>query len=162
MENIIKNQRSVIISSLGEEGFPEISYAPFVMVDYKVYVYLSKAAKHYYNLRDNSKCSVMFIEDESQCAVIFGRKRVTFKCEATLMENVSEEIFEKFAEKHDEKMINTFRKMDFDMFELKIETGRVVKGFGQAYEIDFVNGEPQFTQATGAGKEMAHKAMSEK
>ena len=59
MENLLKSQKSLMISSLGKDNNPEISYAPFVMLDNKVYVYLSKAANHYYNLRENLKCSVM-------------------------------------------------------------------------------------------------------
>ena len=155
MENLIKNQKSLIISSLGETGFPEISYAPFVIIDYKIYLYLSQAANHYYNLRDQHKCSVIMIEDEDKSANIFARNRVSFKCESHIMENVSDEIFSKFDEKHGEKMMTMFRKMDFDMFELNIISGRLVKGFGQAYEIEIIDGKPKYTQATGAGKEMS-------
>ncbi len=59
MENLLKNQKSLMISSLGKDNNPEISYAPFVMIDNKIYLYLSKAANHYYNLRDNHKCSAI-------------------------------------------------------------------------------------------------------
>ena len=115
-----------MISSLGKDNNPEISYAPFVMIDNKIYLYLSKAANHYYNLRDNHKCSVMVIEDESTCKTIFARTRVSFKCEANMMDSVSDEIFAKFDEVHDAKMMSMFKNMDFDMFELEIKSGRLV------------------------------------
>ena len=162
MENLLKNQKSLMISSLGKDNNPEISYAPFVMIDNKIYLYLSKAANHYYNLRDNHKCSVMVIEDESTCKTIFARTRVSFKCEANMMESVSDEIFAKFDEVHDAKMMSMFKNMDFDMFELEIKSGRLVKGFGQAYEIKFVDGKAEYTQVTGNGNQMGHGMSSDK
>ena len=162
MENLLKNQKSLMISSLGKEEYPEISYAPFVMLDDKIYIYLSKAANHYYNLRDNHKCSVMVIEDESVCKTIFARTRVSFTCEANMMDSVSDEVFAKFDEVHDAKMMSMFKKMDFDMFELDIKCGRLVKGFGQAYDIKFVDGKPELTQVTGIGNQMGHGMPSDK
>ncbi len=63
MENLLKNQKSLMISSIDKNNNPAISYAPFVMIGEKIYLYLSKAANHYYNLRDNKKCAVMLIEE---------------------------------------------------------------------------------------------------
>ncbi len=156
MENLLKNQKSLMISSIDKNNNPAISYAPFVMIGEKIYLYLSKAANHYYNLRDNKKCAVMLIEDESVANTIFARARLSFDCEAKMLTEVSEEIFDKFYEIHDSKMVSMFRKMDFDMFELDIKVGRLVKGFGQAFEIKFVNGEIQSTQVTGAGETVGH------
>ena len=156
MENLLKNQKSLMISSIDKYNNPAISYAPFVMIGEKIYVYLSKAANHYYNLRDNKKCAVMLIEDESDAKTIFARTRLSFDCEAKLLDNVSEEIFAKFDDIHDAKMMSMFKQMDFDMFELDIKVGRLVKGFGQAFEIKFVNGEIQSTQVTRVGEKAGH------
>ena len=103
----------------------------------------------------------MIIEDESTCKTIFARTRVSFKCEANMMQSVSDEIFAKFDEVHDAKMMAMFKKMDFDMFELSINSGRLVKGFGQAYEIKLVDGKPEYTQVTGVGN-MGHGMNSDK
>lgn len=151
MEQLLKNQKSIMISSIDKDNNPAISYAPFVMIGEKIYVYLSKAANHYYNLRDNKKCAVMIIEDESLAQTIFARARLSFDCEAKIVEDVSEDVFNKFDEVHDAKMMAMFKKMDFDMFELDIIQGRLVKGFGQAFDIKFVNGEIQSEQVTGIG-----------
>ena len=162
MENLLKNQKSLMISSIDKDNNPAISYAPFVMIGEKIYVYLSQAANHYYNLRDNKKCSVMIIEDESEAKTIFARARVSFNCEAKMLDEVSEEVFAKFDEVHDAKMMAMFKKMDFNMFELDIKGGRLVKGFGQAFEIKFVNGEVQSTQVTGSGEKMGHGIPADK
>lgn len=156
MENLLKNQKSLIISSIDKDNNPAISYAPFVMIDDKIYVYLSKVAEHYYNLRDNKKCSVMLIEDENVAKTIFARARLSFNCEAKMLEEATEEVFSKFDEVHDAKMMAMFKNMDFDMFELNIKVGRLVKGFGQAFEIKFVDGKIESTQVTGIGEKMGH------
>ena len=162
MENLLKSQKSLMISSLGKGNNPEISYAPFVMLDNKIYLYLSKTANHYYNLRDNHKCSIMIIEDESSAKTIFARSRVSFNCEANIMDSVRAEIFSRFDEVQDAKMISMFKEMDFDMFELEIKSGRLVKGFGQAYEIRFVDGEVEYTQVTGVDNKMGHGMISDR
>lgn len=151
MDKLIANQKTVMISSIDKNNNPAISYAPFVMIDEKIYIYISKAANHYYNLIENEKCAVMLIEDESKSKTIFARERVSFNCLAKKIENVDEAIFDKFNEVQDEKMISMFRKMDFDVFELSIIDGRLVKGFGQAFDIKYVDGEIQLVQITGIG-----------
>ena len=148
MEELLKNQKSLIISSLGEDKSPQISYAPFVMIDDKIYVYLSRVAEHYYNLRDNKDCSVMLIEDESKCRTIFARTRLSFQCEATLFNGENEKIFEEFDRAHDPKVMSMLKNMDFELFELNIKIGRLVKGFGQAVDVRFENGEYTCTQVT--------------
>lgn len=92
MENLLNNKKSLMISSLNQYNVPEVSYAPFVMIDDKIYVYLSKAANHYYNLNDNKNCSVMIIEDESECKTIFARQRVSFECEAKMLIDVEDKV----------------------------------------------------------------------
>ncbi len=151
MEELIKNNKSLMISSLNKEGLPQISYTPFIMDGKDIYVYLSKAAEHYYNLSENSKCSVMIIEDESVAQNIFARGRVSFNCEAIMLEEVREEIFEKFGQRHSEKMLSMFRKMDFDMFKLSIKNGRLVKGFGQAFDVNLDGDNIELKQVMGIG-----------
>ena len=140
-----------MISSLNNERLPQISYSPFIMEGKSIYIYLSKAAEHYYNLLENKNCSVMIIEDESVAQNIFARGRVSFNCEASILDEVSEDVFKKFGERHSEKMIEMFRKMDFDMFKLTIKNGRLVKGFGQAYDIVLEGDDIQLKQVMGIG-----------
>lgn len=110
------------------------------MIGEKIYVYISKSANHYYNLRDNKKCAVMLIEDESVAKTIFERAILSFDSETKMLNEVSEEIFAKFDYIHDYKMMSMFKKMDFGMFELDVKIGIIVKGFGKVFEIKFVNG----------------------
>ncbi len=140
MEQLLQ-QKSILISSLNSDGHPEISYAPFVKYQDKIYLYLSRVAKHYHHLNLNQQCSIMAIEDEELAQNIFARNRVSFQCESRKIEAVEPTIETLFEQRHGGKMLAMFKKMDFDWFELTIEKGRLVKGFGQAFDIIKVGSE---------------------
>lgn len=134
MENLIKNNKTLVISSLDKENNPRISYSPFVYMNNKLYIYISKVAEHYNNILNNGNISVMIIEDEKDTKITFARNRVSFIGKATRIED-NEEIFEEFSKKQGESIMSMLRKMDFNIFEIVIEKGRYVEGFGKAFDI---------------------------
>lgn len=140
MENLIKNNKTLIISSLDKENNARISYSPFVYMNNNLYIYISKVAEHYNNILNNGNISVMIIEDEKDAKVTFARNRVSFSGKATRIED-NEEIFEEFSKKQGENIMNMLRKMDFNIFEIVIENGRYVEGFGKAFDIINENGQ---------------------
>lgn len=150
MEKLFK-QKSLMISSLTEEGNPFISYAPFVKVDEKIYIYISKAAEHYYNICKNPDISIMLIEDEQDAKTVFARCRVSFDAVATKLEEVPSKVWEAFEEIQGSELLQVLKTLDFDMFELELFQGRLVKGFGKAYDIHFENGEWIQEQVMGMG-----------
>ena len=160
MENLLK-QKSLMMSSLTEKGEPFISYAPFVKVGEKIYIYISRAAEHYYNISSNPHIAIMLIEDESEAKTIFARCRVSFNATATKMEDVPASIWEAFEEVQGKEMLQVLRKLDFDMFELELHTGRLVKGFGKAYNIQLKDGEWVQEQVTGVGHGEGMKSLKE-
>lgn len=141
MQELLNNQKTIIIASLGKDGFPLSSYATYVMKDDKAYVYVSKTATHYENMENNKNVSVMIIEDESNTKVLFARNRVYFKGEATKVSDVSDDIKRKFEEIHTKDMMEQLYKMDFDFFEIKLLEGRLVKGFGKAFDLKYEGDE---------------------
>ncbi|CEO25521.1 HugZ family pyridoxamine 5'-phosphate oxidase [Paraclostridium sordellii] len=151
MQNLLNTQKSLMISSLSKENQPEISYAPFIMKDNNLYIYISKTASHYQNLIDNSNCSVIVIEDESTCKTVFARQRVSFSCEASILKENVEVVFEEFENVHGSQMMMVLKNLDFDIFKLDIKKGRLVKGFGQAFDILVKDGEFELNQVVGDG-----------
>lgn len=139
MNEILNNQKTAVIASIDNNNMPNASYAPYVMLEDKIYIYISQVAEHYKNLENNKNISLLIIEDESISKTLFARKRVTFYGEATKVADVSEEIKSKFAEIHGSGMMETLYTMDFDFFEIKINCGRLVEGFGKAYDIVYEN-----------------------
>ncbi|MDV8110481.1 pyridoxamine 5'-phosphate oxidase family protein [Bacillus sp. BAU-SS-2023] len=148
MENLLKSQKSLMISSLSKNSNPEVSYAPFIMKNNKLYIYISKAANHYFNLLENNKCSVMIIEDENESKSIFARQRVSFCCEAEIKQDDFNYILDEFEKIHGSQIMMVLKSLDFDVFELNIKSGRLVKGFGQAFDIEIVSEEFVLNQVT--------------
>ena len=72
-EDFLNGFDSLCMSTVDSEGWPLISYAPFVVDDNRsFYVFLSDLAKHTSYLRESGKASVMFIEDENATAQILS------------------------------------------------------------------------------------------
>ncbi|MFD1136402.1 HugZ family pyridoxamine 5'-phosphate oxidase [Paenibacillus urinalis] len=146
----INKLRSLMISTIDQNGDPSISYAPFVQYEGKIYIYISKIAKHYDHLERQSKADIMFIEDEMDTANLFARQRVRFQCQALNVGNEGhEEVFAAFAARFPEKMIQMLRSLDFSLFELTPGEGRYVAGFGQAYDIDMTTGSIEHVARDG-------------
>lgn len=150
MEQLLE-QKTLMISSTTKENRPFISYAPFAKVDEKFYIYISETAEHYENLCTNPEVAVMVIEDEKDAKTAFGRERVSFNATATKLETVSDTIWEAFEGKQGSDILQVLKSLDFHMFELELHTGRLVKGFGKAYNLTLKDGKWEQEQATGMG-----------
>jgi putative heme iron utilization protein len=144
LESFISGFQSLLMATVNDQGFPEISYASYIEVDGKFYIFISELASHTNNLLKNSNASVMFIEDESKASHAFARKRLTFTCEASRV-SCDKQLFEILIEKMQQRfgnLIDTLRSLnDFHLFELRPLTGQYVAGFGKAYEIKLSTGQ---------------------
>lgn len=161
LDEFLKDFQSLSISTVDEKENPFSSYAPFIKTDNKYYVYISQMAKHTQNLTNNDKCSLFFIEDESQCKNVFARKRVMIQCSSIKIEQNSkneDSLLNEFRNKFGEEMINMLKNMnDFHVFEFKPFYGEAVFGFGKAYNLggedfnDFVQRQTSNTNSHGHG-----------
>ncbi|NNJ90787.1 MAG: HugZ family protein [Gammaproteobacteria bacterium] len=144
LESFISGLQSLLMATVSDQGFPEISYASYIEVDRKFYIFISELASHTKNLLKNSNASVMFIEDESQASHSFARKRLTLTCEASRISR-DNQLFEILIEKMQLRfgnLIETLRHLnDFHLFELRPLTGQYVAGFGKTYEINISTGQ---------------------
>lgn len=129
--------RSLMLSTVDEEGNPFISYAPFVAHDNKIYIYISRIANHYHYMENRPQVDVLLIEDEATSANLFARQRARFPCTAKNVGNEGyQEVFALFEEKFPAKLVTMLRGLDFSLFELTPQTGRYVAGFGLAFDLD--------------------------
>lgn len=132
----INNCKSLLISSVNEEGTPFISYAPYVTHEDKIYIYISQISDHYRYVESNERIHVMLIEDEAKSPNIFARQRARWECETANLGNEGhEEIFAKFDDVCGANMMKMLRGLDFSLFELSPLEGRYVIGFGQAFDV---------------------------
>ncbi|TQF74661.1 heme iron utilization protein [Rhodococcus spelaei] len=131
-------RKTVVIATKDETGEPFQSIAPFVVHDGALYVYVSEVADHYRYLRDADTARVMIHGDESTAANIFGVERASFVCDVEQQpEDGNEDVFEKFGESTNPKMVQLLRGLDFHLFRLTPRDGRYVVGFGKAFEVSF-------------------------
>jgi len=139
LNEFLEDFKSVNISTLDEKGNPFSSYAPFIKVEDKYYVYISQMAKHTSNLQRKDICSLFFIEDEATCSNIFARKRAMLQCSSNIIKQDSQEETDKlsnFKIKFGDKMIDMLKSMqDFHIFEFTPFYGEAVFGFGKAYNL---------------------------
>jgi len=137
LTELINQHKSVNIGSISTNGYPFGSYAPFVYIEHKIYIFIASIATHTKNLTSNPKSSLLFIEDEESCNNVFARKRVTMQCDCIkYLSQKSEQIMKAFREKFDENIINMLDGThDFSLFEFTPIYGEVTLGFGKSYLI---------------------------
>lgn len=154
MEGLIENSRSAILASADSKGLPLASYAPFwVDGERRFHVYISSMAKHTVQIRRSGRASLMLIEDEGTAENLFARKRLTVDCCARVLKRDSEtwgKAIAAMVERHGETMDYLKGLIDFDLFELSPEEGRLVLGFGRAYSV-FGKGLAEIGYVGGGG-----------
>ncbi len=127
------------MATMGSDGMPTVSYAPFVQIGSTFYIYTSGLSRHTRDLLETARISVMFIEDEANSGNMFALKRLTFPCHSRVIspqDAAREGILDLF-ESTFGAMFTLIRPLqDFVLFQLDPLEGTYVEGFGKAYRID--------------------------
>ena len=135
--------RSIILSTASADGMPQASYAPFLIDgDKNIYIYVSGLSAHTAHLKQTSRASILFIEDEANTPEIFARRRLTYECKATVLPRDTPQwqtLIERFEERFG-KVVGLMRGLpDFQLFQLQPQTGQFIIGFGAAYRVSTSN-----------------------
>lgn len=138
-QTLLDSFQSVQLGTVNAEGVPDASYTPAIVDETRsFYVYVSNLSSHTQNILDQKLASLMVIEDESTAAQIFARKRVTFACQANKIERDTDrwtEVTGTFIEKFGKMFEHLMGMADFHLIELKPVKGRLVVGFGRAFDV---------------------------
>ncbi|MGF1844269.1 heme utilization protein HutZ [Vibrio clamense] len=132
------SRKTLQLATVDCENKPNVSYAPFVLLDDGYYILISEVARHARNLQQNPDVSLMIIEDEESSKQLFARKRLTFDATAILISRDEEKWQEAVIKMkaHFGDIIDGLSSLeDFKMFRLKPIQGLFVKGFGQAFQV---------------------------
>ena len=139
LKELLKPFKSTVLATIGKNNYPFNSYAPFYYDGEIVYIFISDVATHAQNMRDNSKSSAFFVEDESMTSNIFRRKRISLQCD---VEKITREnarfssIMEAFQAKFEGATLAMLMTMeDFNLYALTPIYGEATFGFGEAYNI---------------------------
>ncbi|MCG9788351.1 heme utilization protein HutZ [Vibrio mediterranei] len=133
-----QERKTIQLATVDEEGRPNVSYAPYVQNQDGYFVLISQIARHARNLEKNPNVSLMMIEDESDSKQLFARKRLTFDAVASIVERDTEQwqaVIAQMQDRFGEIIDGLSQLQDFILFNLKVEQGLFVKGFGQAYQV---------------------------
>ncbi len=141
-----QQQKTLILASQSPDDSkaqqPLASYAPFIEDEACFYLFLSGLASHSVNLinhhNDQTKISILLIEDEQDARNIFARKRLNYSCQVSIWPRDHPQWQEK-VDKLQARFGKTIELLsslgDFNLYCLIPDEGHYVRGFGQAYEL---------------------------
>jgi putative heme iron utilization protein len=129
---------SALLATLAQNSTPAASYAPCVWFEGDCYLYLSQLASHTGNLLRNSKISLLLIESEARTANPFARRRISLHGSVQAIARDDQCFVTVLAEFRQQfgKVMDVIEPLpDFRLFRVVAESGRFIRGFGQAYEL---------------------------
>ncbi|MGE7997328.1 pyridoxamine 5'-phosphate oxidase family protein [Lysinibacillus sp. NPDC093190] len=139
-ETFIQGKKSCVLSLVDGEGKPFCSTTPYVRVNGKFYVYISRIAEHFQLMEQAQLVDVLCVADEAVTPNPFAAERARWQCKPKHLGNEGyEDVFVAFNKLHNAKMMELLRTLDFSLFELTPLDGRYVVGFGKAFTIDVAN-----------------------
>jgi putative heme iron utilization protein len=134
----LTKQKSLMLSSLNDAGFPHASYAPFAHHENELFIFISQLAAHTQHLLTTSKAGVLMIEDESLSDDVFARTRLSYQMKVEAIDRDDDFWPQGIAllkQKLGDRIDLLSQLGDFVLFRLTPLEGRYVKGFGRAYEV---------------------------
>lgn len=138
MNELLEPFQTAVLGTLGSNGYPFSSYAPFYYDGEVVYVFLSNIATHAQNMQTVPKASAFFIEDESSSENMFKRKRISLQCDVSIIardDDAFEDIMQMFIAKQGSTLTMLLGMADFNLYALTPIYGEATFGFGEAYNI---------------------------
>ena len=127
------------LATVDAAGQPDASYAPYVQVAGNYYIFVSQLAAHTQNLLTQKQASIMLIQAEQDAKNLFARMRYTCACEVADVAR-TEPLFNEMIESMQERFGGVIELLtslgDFHLLQLSPVSGRLVTGFGKAYEME--------------------------
>ena len=131
---------TVILGTAAADGAPDASVAATLLdADGAFVIYISGLAAHTRHLRANPRASVLLIESEATPGNPLARRRLTFACTAAPVARESTdhaELVLAFRQKFGATIDVVSTLPDFQFVRLHPQSGRVVTGFGAAFEVN--------------------------
>ncbi|MFE8072718.1 pyridoxamine 5'-phosphate oxidase family protein [Marinobacteraceae bacterium S3BR75-40.1] len=136
---LLTNCASLCLATLDDDGLPEASTAPFLYQDGRFYILVSELSPHTRNLFYHPQVSVLILEPETSAHNPFARRRLSLRCLAekvTAEDDALSERLDAFQARHGDTVAVLRELPDFHLIELQVVSGRLIKGFGQAWHLD--------------------------
>jgi hypothetical protein len=131
---------TVILGTAAPDGTPDASVAATLLeADGAFVIYISGLAAHTRHLRVNPRASVLLLEPENTPGNPLARRRLTFACTAEPVARESSAhaaLVLAFRQKFGATIDVVSTLPDFQFVRLQPQSGRVVAGFGAAFEVN--------------------------
>ena len=155
-QEFLASKKTLMLATVGADGAPTASPAPYVRRGIDFYIYTSGLSRHTYDLKKKPRTSVMVIEDETSAENLFARKRLIFSCRSFEMPRDNEwgkGILRNFRERFGDIFDVIEPLPDFTLFCLEPYEVVYVEGFGRAYRLSTELTNPVHLRGTGPGAE---------
>jgi len=147
-QQLIKSQKTLILSTITEQGKAESSYAPYVRDEKgRFYIFVSELATHTHNMLKTQSANILFIQPEEQTKNFFARERVVFDCSISEVQKQDECYYKQMLimkNKFGETVDLLQSLPDFHLLALTPVNGKYIAGFGKAFSINLDNDSLQF------------------
>jgi hypothetical protein len=133
-----EGSEGALLATLEGERMPAASYAPLVWLDDRAYLFLSDLAAHTQNLKRCPAISLLLVDEAGKSANAFIRRRISLRGEAHRVARDNPRfgpVLAEFQRRFGEVVSLLESLPDFHLFELQLDNGRYIRGFGQAYEL---------------------------
>ena len=132
--------KTIILGTASPDGEPDASPVAAVLdAEGVFYICVSGLAAHTRHLHANRRASVLLLEDEADTRQSFARRRLTLSCSTSVLPRESPEasrILSALRAKFGAPVDLVASLPDFQLIALTPQRGRLVAGFGEAYEVD--------------------------
>lgn len=132
--------KTIVLGTASPDGEPDASPVAAVLEADGVFcICVSGLAAHTRHLLANRRASVLLVEDESSARQPFARRRLTFTCSAAAIPRDGADasrVLAALREKFGAPVDLVASLPDFQLIALTPQRGRLVAGFGEAYDVD--------------------------
>ncbi|SIS99393.1 HugZ family protein [Neptunomonas antarctica] len=145
---LLSTCKTLQLATVDSQGWPHISYAPFVRQEDCFYIFVSLLAshtQHLQHLQQMPKASVMVIKDEADSRNLFARERLIAdvqveKVELAAAHSNTDSDTNSILDLMETELGSTVGLLrtlsDFVLFRLTAVQARYIAGFGKAYDLD--------------------------
>lgn len=144
-QRFFASRKSLLLSSHSPDGVLEASAVPFIQSgEAELTVLVSELAVHTRNIlsmKEGECLAGLLAADEADTAELFARERMHMQLSPLALERESQAWMEAMRgfEGRFGEVVSVLKGLpDFHCFRLRIESGRYVRGFGEAYGFEKV------------------------
>lgn len=136
LQQLLHSKATLILGTLDETGAPDSGLTPFLYRDGLFYVYLSQLARHTAQLQRDPRVSLLIHGGDDSTPNPFTDKRFSAQAEASPVGADVDPILDAMSAKLGQTLQLLRGLPDFSLYALRPRRGRLVVGFGAAFEVD--------------------------